>query len=219
MAAVPLTTCKQGHGSGPLSCSASLSERPGGPSSAMAAAAQRLTPDQSSAQLWQAYRWSIDPQQRREAALLMVATADHDLLRGQGWKNPLAAVALSCLQCGQPAQASGLWRELLQRFPNSLIGLGATALAEQQSDLSQQLLEQQPGHPAALTLATTMEPSASQGHRGPASGAMGRARARGASTPARSLQRHHTDSAEPTAASSLGGGLARLGRPPRPCRV
>lgn len=129
-----------------------------------------LTPDQSPAQLWQAYRWSIDPQQRREAALLMVADGGSaDLLRGQGWgQNPLAAVALELsAEAAQPAQASGLWRELLQRFPNSPSSAWARlALAEQQSDLSQQLLEQQPGHPAALTLATTMEPSASQGHRG-----------------------------------------------------
>ena len=50
-----------------------------------------LTPDNSSKELWDTYRWSVHPSRRREAALLMVSEADHDphrrqrLLNGQGW--------------------------------------------------------------------------------------------------------------------------------------
>ena len=57
---------------------------------------QPLTPDQSAAQLWTPYRWAIDPQQRREAALLMAAqTGSFDALQSQAWgTNPLGAVAL-----------------------------------------------------------------------------------------------------------------------------
>ena len=57
---------------------------------------QPLTPDQSAAQLWTTYRWAIDPQQRREAALLMAAqTGSFDGLQSQAWgTNPLGAVAL-----------------------------------------------------------------------------------------------------------------------------
>ena len=89
-----------------------------------------------------------------------------DLLRGQGWgRNPLAAVALELsAEAAQPAQARVGVSSCNGSPP--LSAWARLALAEQQSDLSQQLLEQHPGHPAALTLATTMEPSASQGHRG-----------------------------------------------------
>ena len=57
---------------------------------------QPLTPDQSAAQLWTTYRWAIDPQQRREAALLMAAqTGSYDALRSQAWgTSPLGAVVL-----------------------------------------------------------------------------------------------------------------------------
>ena len=52
---------------------------------------QRLTPEVSQASLWQHYRWAIDPQTRREAALLMVARdGAPDLLHGHHQQGSLA---------------------------------------------------------------------------------------------------------------------------------
>ena len=51
-----------------------------------------LTPSLSPKALWRIYRWSPDPNRRREAALLM---APEGTLSGQGWgDSPLAAVSL-----------------------------------------------------------------------------------------------------------------------------
>ena len=74
---------------------------------------QRLTPEVSQARLWQLYRWSIDPQTRREAALLMLARdGSPQLLHGQGWgRDPMAAVvleraALTAAAQGKPSDAA-----------------------------------------------------------------------------------------------------------------
>ena len=131
---------------------------------------QPLTPDVAPSQLWSAFRWSIDPQKRREAALLMAADgASPALLRGQGWgRDPLAAIALK-----QSAAATGgdearlLWRELLNRFPGSpSTAWDLLVLGETSPELQTQLLNEHPGHPAALELAAEIEPSPTQGHRG-----------------------------------------------------
>jgi len=60
-----------------------------------------LTPNASKAKLWKFYRWFIDPHQRRDAALLLVAKSKESLLRrqrlleGQGWgEHPSAGVEL-----------------------------------------------------------------------------------------------------------------------------
>ena len=85
---------------------------------------QPLTPDQSAAQLWTTYRWAIDPQQRREAALLMAAqTGSFDALQSQAWgTNPLGAVALeqaaeAATSRGDQSHARALWHDLLKRHP------------------------------------------------------------------------------------------------------
>ena len=122
---------------------------------------QPLTPVLSQAQLWQNYRWSIDPQTRREAALLMVARDESsELLNGQGWgSDPIAAVvlerkALNAAAQGKTALAKQTWQQLLDRFPEAAASAWARlALGKDNPDLHQQLLQQQPAHPAALTLA------------------------------------------------------------------
>ena len=87
---------------------------------------QPLTPELSQAQLWQHYRWSIDPKVRRDAALLMVARdGSVELLNGQGWgKDPIAAVvleraALTAAAQGKSSVAQQSWRQLLARFPDA----------------------------------------------------------------------------------------------------
>ena len=122
---------------------------------------QPLTPELSQGQLWQHYRWSIDPQTRREAALLMVARdGSPELLHGQGWgRDPIAAVvleraALTAAAQGASSLATNTWQLLLDRFPAGPSSAWARlALGETNPVLHQQLLQQQPAHPAALTLA------------------------------------------------------------------
>ena len=140
---------------------------------------QPPTPTTSSAHLWQTYRWAVDPAHRREAALLMVATLDNDasqrqrLLASQGWgSSPLAAVTLGL--AAQAAddrqdyqQAQRLWRELLRRFPETPSSAWArNRLGNQQPELLLELLEKQPGHPAALAAAEAMDPNQNHGHQG-----------------------------------------------------
>ena len=90
---------------------------------------QALTPETSAQELWQTYRWSVDPLRRREAALLMAKSSP--TLAGQGWgDDPLAAVALAlaaeseqrrgdhseaCLLYTSPSPRDGL----LSRMPSS----------------------------------------------------------------------------------------------------
>ena len=122
---------------------------------------QPLTPELSQAQLWEHYRWSIDPQLRREAALLMVARdGSNELLNSQGWgRDPLAGVvleraALKAAAQGKTAVAEQTWQHLLDRFPDAPGSAWARlALGKDNPVLHQQLLQKQPAHPAALTLA------------------------------------------------------------------
>ena len=90
-----------------------------------------LTPSLSSAELWTRYRWSLNPSERREAALLLAARSPDSaersqrLLANQGWGNdPLAAVtlkqqALNAAKFGRTAETQQRWQDLLQRFPQS----------------------------------------------------------------------------------------------------
>ena len=109
---------------------------------------------------------SIDPQRRRDAALLLSVEPGRTpqerrrLLQGQGWGNSvLAAVALK--QSAQAAAASGyareaqaLWRSLLQRFPDRAASADALyALGANQPHRRQELLRRFPAHPAALAAA------------------------------------------------------------------
>ena len=125
-----------------------------------------LTPSLSNTDLWARYRWSINPSERREAALLLAArSADsaersHRLLANQGWGNdPLAAVtlkqqALSAAKVGRAAEAQERWQDLLQRFPGSAASADARyQLGQTNPALHTELFRQQPGHPAALAAA------------------------------------------------------------------
>lgn len=87
-------------------------------------------------------RWALDPERRREAALLQGQTTN------QGWgRGPLAAVAL---------KQQELWQPLLRRLPNEPASADALyALAEQQPRLRDTLLRRWPAHPAALAAAVS----------------------------------------------------------------
>jgi soluble lytic murein transglycosylase len=125
-----------------------------------------LTPSLSSADLWTRYRWSINPSERREAALSLAArSADsaersQRLLANQGWGNdPIAAVtlkqqALIAAKLGQPSEEQKRWQDLLQRFPDSAASADARyQLGQTNPTLHTDLFRQQPGHPAALAAA------------------------------------------------------------------
>ena len=125
-----------------------------------------LTPSLSNADLWTHYRWSINPNERREAALLLAArSADsaersQRLLAHQGWGNdPIAAVtlkqqALIAAKLGQPSEEQKHWQDLLQRFPDSAASADARyQLGQAHPALHTELFRQQPGHPAALAAA------------------------------------------------------------------
>ena len=125
-----------------------------------------LTPQSADATLQLARHWSVDPERRREAALLLsgregtAATERSRLLRGQGWgPSPLAAVslkqaALAAEGSGQVGAAGFLWQQLRDRFPAHPASADALyALGRQSSALRRQLLERFPAHPAALAAA------------------------------------------------------------------
>ena len=125
-----------------------------------------LTPSLSSADLWTRYRWSINPNERREAALLLAARSTDSaersqrLLSNQGWgKDPLAAVtlkqlALNAAKLGRPSEEKKRWQDLLQRFPGSAASADARyQLGQTNPALHTELFRQQPGHPAALAAA------------------------------------------------------------------
>jgi soluble lytic murein transglycosylase len=134
-----------------------------------------LTPELSDAQLWTHYRWSGNPEQRREAALMLGSrSADspqrrRHLLSGQGWgPAPMAAVALkqqalAAKSLGHDEEEHQLWRDLLQRFPTSTASADARYhLADRQPQLRKELLRLQPAHPAALAAAAELPDDADQ---------------------------------------------------------
>ncbi|EHA62234.1 transglycosylase SLT domain-containing protein [Synechococcus sp. WH 8016] len=125
-----------------------------------------LTPSLSSADLWTRYRWSLNPSERREAALLLAARSPDSaersqrLLANQGWGNdPLAAVtlkqqALIAAKFGRTAETQQRWQDLLQRFPQSAASADARYhLGQANPALHTELFQQHPGHPAALAAA------------------------------------------------------------------
>ncbi|MDM7958737.1 MAG: lytic transglycosylase domain-containing protein [Synechococcus sp. WH 8007] len=129
-----------------------------------------LTPNSSAAELSRNRRRSLDPDRRRDAALLLSAQAGSTpeqrraWLRGQGWGNHassrvLAAIslkraALAAQASGRPQEAQALWRELLRRFPKEPASADALyALGRQQPPLRRTLLERFAAHPAALAAA------------------------------------------------------------------
>ena len=128
--------------------------------------APSLNPSTSRAALLNSRQRSVDPQRRRQAALLLSARADSSVpqrrqwLRGQGWgPGPLAAAslkqaALAAEAGGHPQEATALWQSLLQRFPQAAASADALyALGRQQPALRQALLQRFPAHPAALAAA------------------------------------------------------------------
>ncbi len=124
-----------------------------------------LTPELSSDRLERVWRWSPDPERRREAALLLAgrgegAEAGGQWLVAQGWgPDPLAAVVLKQAALhqeshGGKAAALPLWRELLRRFPEQPANADALyALGRQRPPWRQLLLRRFPAHPAALAAA------------------------------------------------------------------
>ena len=126
-----------------------------------------LTPETSAQELWQTYRWSVDPLRRREAALLMAKSGP--TLAGQGWgDDPLAAVALALAaeseqDRGDHTAADVLWQQLLSRFPETTMSARAR---QHVPGLRQELLKLHPSHPAALATAVALEPTPERGHQG-----------------------------------------------------
>ena len=125
-----------------------------------------LTPTTPAALITLSRHWSVDPERRREATLLLTAEPDTAperrlrLLTSQGWgQSPLAAVslkqtALAAEAIGQTSRATRLWEELLQRFPASPASADALyALGRSTPGLRKQLLQRFSAHPAALAAA------------------------------------------------------------------
>jgi soluble lytic murein transglycosylase len=127
-----------------------------------------LTPLTAASVQWRIWRWSPDPERRREAALLLHAEANRegdrqrarDVLKGHGWgTGPLAAVvlkreALAAQALERPELATPLWRQLWKRFPDTPLSADALyALGRTTPSLRQELLRRFPAHPAALAAA------------------------------------------------------------------
>ena len=122
-----------------------------------------LSPAATPAELWRRYRWSWDPSERRDAALLLAAS-DRDspgrrqrLLQGQAWGQAQVAAAVlvqqarTADQLGEPQRADGHWRALLARFPHHPLSADAAyQLSSQNSELQRWLLKHHPAHPATL---------------------------------------------------------------------
>lgn len=184
--------------------------------------APELTAASSTAELRHSRHWSVDPERRREAALLLAGRAGLDpqqrlrLLRGQGWgPAPLAAVtlkqaALAAEAAGQPGRADPLWEQLLQRFPQAAASADAYyALGRSNPTLRRQLLQRFPAHPAALAAALEQNDAlhlARWGPRWPGADALLRQRCR---NPAAALPLQQRQ-ALALALADLGDGRAAL---------
>jgi len=134
-----------------------------------------ISPELSDAQIWTHYRWSANPEQRREAALMLGSRSSDSpqrrrhLLTGQGWgAAPMAAVALkqqalAAKSLGRDAEEQQHWRDLLRRFPTSTASADARYhLADSQPQLREELLKHQPAHPAALAAAAELPDDSDQ---------------------------------------------------------
>jgi soluble lytic murein transglycosylase len=100
----------------------------------------RPSPETAPTLLTLQQRWALNPERRREAALL------RGQITNQGWgRGPLAAVAL---------KQQELWQPLLRRLPHEPASADALyALGAQQPRLRDTLLRRWPAHPAALAAA------------------------------------------------------------------
>jgi len=147
---------------------------------ARAALQQRalLTPNTPRSQLVWIRHAAVDPEQRREASLLLASGEGENrkrrkVLEGQGWgRGPLAPVvlkldALAAEQGGGQAAGDALWRALLHRFPGDPASADALyALGRQDPSLRQELLRRFPSHPAALAAALETGPTAEAQRQG-----------------------------------------------------
>lgn len=188
----------------------------------LVALAPPLTAVSSTAELQRSRHWSVDPERRRDAALLLAGRAGQDplqqlrLLRGQGWgQGPLAAVtlkqaALAAEAAGEPGRAEVLWSQLLLRFPQHPASADALySLGRSNPGLRPQLLQRFPAHPAALAAALEARDGlhlARWGPRWPGADALLRQTCRGADR-TRSLQQRQQLS---LALAQLGDGRAAL---------
>jgi soluble lytic murein transglycosylase len=181
-----------------------------------------LTPEASISHLQREWRWSPDPQRRREAALLLASKTSNGAegqgqwLAGQGWgPDPLAAVVLkqAALQREKligKEQAVPLWRQLLRRFPQEPASADALyALGRQQPDLREELLRRFPAHPAALAAALEAGPREAEQQQGTLHLAQWGARWPGAREAITALCTNRTLSAAQHA--QLAQGLAEAG--------
>ncbi len=131
-----------------------------------------LDPTLSSQSLWTKYRWSFDPIQRREAALILAQKSKNSPLRrkrlllSQGWGNSsIAAVAIklqarTAEKLGEIASSKKHWESLLRRFPSAVVTSDAYyVLGRARPELRQHLLKIYPSHPAALASAVELKNS------------------------------------------------------------
>ncbi len=139
----------------------------------------KLNPDFSQEDLWKIYRRSIDPHQRREAALLLASKSRDSplrlqrLLNAQGWgDSSLAAVALK-LQAQNAERVLGfkrsipIWEDLLRRFPLSISSTDAYySLGRKRPKLREYLLKNYPAHPAALASALELNNQGGDSYQG-----------------------------------------------------
>ena len=186
-----------------------------------------VSPASNTTELQRIRRWSVDPWRRREASLLLAArlgegdpTGRRQLLAGQGWgSDPLAAVvlkqdALAAAALGQPGQATALWRQLLQRFPQAPASADALyALGRRRPALRQELLQRFPAHPAALAAALEAGPGPAEQRAGVLHLARWGPRWPGAGDRLIDLCRSGGQALAPQQRAQLAVGLAELGNP------
>ncbi len=185
-----------------------------------------LTPATATANLERIHRWAPDPEQRRDAALLLAsrppASAEpglqRQLLRGQGWgQDPLAALVLKQQALAVTADvgaeaAAPLWRDLLHRFPASPASADALyALGRQEPGLRRRLLERFPAHPAALAAALEAGPGAPERLAGSLHLARWGPRWPGAEERLRALCTANSPLPAPGQRETVAAGLAELG--------
>ena len=181
-----------------------------------------LSPNWPAGELEGVWRWSPDPQRRREAALLL-ASADRDgaagqgnWLAAQGWgPDPLAAVALKREALRRESEAGRekalpLWRTLLRRFPDQPASADALyALGRQRPEWRQELLRRFPAHPAALAAALEAGPGEAERRLGTLHLARWGPRWPGAGEAITALCSNRTLS--PSSLAQLAQGLAEAG--------
>ncbi len=140
---------------------------------------KELNPTFSKERLWKVYRFSLDPIQRREAALLLTSKSPYSLLRrsrllkAQGWGNSYSAALALKLQAstaeklGASTEANLLWKALLKRFPLSPLSPDSYYfLGRSRPKLRQELLKIYPGHPASLAAALELGKNAKNPFQG-----------------------------------------------------